>query len=94
MYKKKYRVHNLLELWPLLKKTNQNPYLLFLFITWYGDSRIYKNDLLTIPFKFVVHIFTLLLAPFASELINYPRHSESLNIRKNSDIDDIFLRSQ
>ena len=42
----------------------------------------------------VVHIFTLLLAPFASKLVNYSRHSESLNIRKNSEIDDIFLRRQ
>ena len=42
--------------------------------------------------KFVVHIFTLLLASFAFNLVNYSRHSESLNIRKNSEIDDIFLR--
>ena len=40
------------------------------------------------------YIFTLLLAPFASKLVNYSRHSESLNIRKNSEIDDIFLRRQ
>ena len=44
--------------------------------------------------KFVVHIFTLLLASFASILVTYSRHSESLNIRKNSEIDDIFLRRQ
>ena len=40
--------------------------------------------------KFVVHIFTLLLAP----LVNFSRHSEFLNIQKNSEIDDIFLQSQ
>ena len=31
---------------------------------------------------------------FASQLVNYLLHSESLNIRKNSEIDDIFLRRQ
>ena len=44
--------------------------------------------------KFVVHILTLPLAPFASKLVNFSRHSESLKVRKNSEIDDIFLRSQ
>ena len=34
------------------------------------------------------------MAPFASKLVNYLRKSESLNIRKNSEIDDIFLRRQ
>ena len=29
-----------------------------------------------------------------SKLVNYSRHSESLNIRKNSEIDDIFLQLQ
>ena len=42
--------------------------------------------------KFVDHIFTLLLAPFSSKLVNYSRHSESLNIQKNPKIDDIFPR--
>ena len=42
----------------------------------------------------VAHIFTLLLAPFASKLVNHMRDSESLNIRKNSEIDDILLRRQ
>ena len=45
-------------------------------------------------FPLVALIFTLLLAPFAFKLVNYWRHSESLNIRKNSEIDDIFLRRQ
>ena len=40
----------------------------------------------------VVHIFTFLLAPFASKSVNYARHSEFLNGRKNSEIDDIFIR--
>ena len=42
----------------------------------------------------VYTIFTLLLAPFASKLVNYWRRRESLNIRKNSEIDYIFLRRQ
>ena len=41
--------------------------------------------------KVVVHIFTLLLAPFVSKLVMYSRHSESLNILKNSESDNIFL---
>ena len=32
----------------------------------------------------VAHILTLLLAPFASKLVNYSWHSEFLNFRKNS----------
>ena len=32
-----------------------------------------------------------MLAHFASKLVNYSRHSEYLNIRKNSEIVDIFL---
>ena len=31
--------------------------------------------------KLIAHIFTLLLAPFASKLVNYSRPIESLNIR-------------
>ena len=34
--------------------------------------------------KFEAHIFTLLLAPFTSKLVNYSRHGESLNFQKNS----------
>ena len=34
--------------------------------------------------KLAVHIFTFLLAPFTSKLVNYSRHSETLNFRKNS----------
>ena len=41
---------------------------------------------------FVVHIFMLLLEPFASELVNYSGDSESLNIRKNSEINDIVFQ--
>ena len=44
--------------------------------------------------KLVVDIFTLLLADFAPKLVNYSRHSESLNIRKNCEIVGIFLRWQ
>ena len=44
--------------------------------------------------NFWVHIFTLLLAPFAPKLVKYSRHSESLNIRKNCEIADIFLQWQ
>ena len=42
----------------------------------------------------VVYIFTLLWAPFAPKLVNCSQHSESLNIRKNCEISDIFLRWQ
>ena len=42
----------------------------------------------------VAHIFTLLLAHFASKLVSYWRHSETVNFRKNSEIDVIFLRKQ
>ena len=33
--------------------------------------------------KLIAHIFTLLLAPFASKLVHYSSHSETLNFRKN-----------
>ena len=36
--------------------------------------------------KLAVHIFTFLLAPFTSKLVNYSRHSESLNIFENQQI--------
>ena len=42
-----------------------------------------KHFLTKLLKKFVVHIFTLLLAHFTSNLVNYYRHSETLNIRKN-----------
>ena len=32
----------------------------------------------------VAHIFTLLLAPFVSQWVNYSRHSDSLNFRMNN----------
>ena len=35
--------------------------------------------------------FTLLLASFASPLVNYSGHSKAFKIKKNSEIDDIFL---
>ena len=34
--------------------------------------------------KSLAHIFTLLLTPFVSKLVNYSRCSETLNFRKNS----------
>ena len=58
------------------------------------DSRLFMYNKIFLELKFVVHIFTLLLASFASILVTYSRHSESLNIRKNSEIDDIFLGRQ
>ena len=61
------------------------------------DSRKFmynKSFLKKLLKKLVVHICTLLLTPFAFELVDYSRHSESLTIRKNSEIDDIFLRYQ
>ena len=42
-----------------------------------------KKNLVKLLLKFVAHIFTLLLAPFWSKLVNHSRHSESLNFNKN-----------
>ena len=50
-------------------------------MTWVLHStsfRISSIFLKKIWYKFVVHIFTLLLAPFASKLVNCLRHNESL----------------
>ena len=54
-------------------------------------NKIFKKKLLL---KLIAHIFTLLLAPFAYKLVNKSQHIESLNIRKNSEIDHIFLQNQ
>jgi len=47
----------------------------------YMYNKIFLKKLL---FKFVDHVFTLLLTPFASKLVNYSRRSESLIIHENS----------
>ena len=52
-------------------------------------NNIFMKNLLQ---NFEVNIFTLLLAPFRFKLVNFSRHGESLNIRKNSDFDDILIR--
>ena len=60
------------------------------------DSRPFmlnKIFLKRLSWKLVAHIFTLLLAPFASRFVD-SRYSESLNIRKNSEFDDIFLQKR
>ena len=44
-------------------------------------NKIFLKKLL---FKFVDHVFTLLLTPFVSKLVNYSRRSESLIIHENS----------
>ena len=62
---------------------------------WTFDSRPFmysKTFLKKLLQNFVVHIFTLLLAPLTSKLVYISRHSEPLDIRKNSEIDDISLR--
>ena len=51
-------------------------------------NKIFLKNLLKM---LVAHIITLLSAPLASKLVNYSRHGESLNIWKNSKIEDIFL---
>ena len=69
-------------------------------ITYVSTERIFdsrpfmckKTFLKKLLQKLVVHIFTLLLAHFASKSVNYSRHSESLNNRKNAEINDIFIR--
>ena len=43
-----------------------------------------KTFLKKILQKLAAHIFTLLMAPFTSKLVNYSRDSETLNFRKNS----------
>ena len=44
-----------------------------------------KNLVLSdIYLRIIVHIFTLLLVPFASKSVNYSKRSESLKIRKKS----------
>ena len=43
-------------------------------------NKIFLEKLLS---KFVVHIFTLLLAPLASKLVYYSQNSEPLNMWKN-----------
>ena len=59
---------------------------------WQPYAHVKQNIKTKILSKIVVHIFTLLLASFSSNSVNYSRHSGSLNNRKNSEIDDIFLR--
>ena len=56
---------------------------------WTFDSRPFIHNkifLKKLLKQFVANIFTLLLAPFASLLVNYSQHSESLNIWKNPEI--------
>ena len=63
------------------------------FLTANHSCTLYnKMFLKKLLYKSLVHIFTLLLKHFAFKLVNYSRQSEYLNIRKNSEIDDIFLR--
>ena len=68
--------------------TRIKPFSTYVYTEWIFDSppfmysKIFLKELLR---KKVVHIFTLLLAPFASKLINYSRHSKSLkNVWKPS----------
>ena len=53
---------------------------------------------ITLLFKYLKWIlpshFKLLLAPFASKLVNYSRHSDISNFQKNSKFDVIFLQKQ
>ena len=72
-------------------KLNRLGYNICMYWTnfWLPTAHVQQNILKK---KFIDHIFTFLFAPFASEFVNFLRHSESLNIRKISEIDDIFLR--
>ena len=58
---------------------------------WLPTVHLQQNIFEKLLLKLIAHIFALLLAPFASKLINYLRHSESLYIRKNSEIDDLSI---
>ena len=64
------------------ESTLRHTYVLNEFLTADRScTTIFFNKLLQ---KLIAHILTLLLATFASKLINYSRHSEILNFRKNS----------
>ena len=67
--------------WQKHESTLLHTYVLSEFLTAFHLQLIFFAKLLE---KYVGHIFTLLLAPFASKLVNYSRHSETLNFRKNS----------
>ena len=73
---------------------NRPGYVICMYWTkfWQPTVNVQQNIFEKVLQKFVLHNFTLLLAPSASKLVNYSRHSEYINIRKISEIDDIFLR--
>ena len=72
------------------ESTLLHTYVLNAFLT--ADRSCTTKYFWKILYKMVAHIFTLLLAPFASKSVNYSRYSESLNSRKISEIGDICLR--
>ena len=51
----------------------------YLFWSYRFNQNKPSRLLSTLLQKLIDHIFTLHLAPFASKLVNYSRHSESLN---------------
>ena len=70
-----------------LPRKNMNlPYSVRLYWAsfWQPTVHVQQNIFEKILQKLVASIFTLILAPFTSKVINYSRRSESLNIRKNS----------
>ena len=77
-------------------KINRPGYNIRMYWTnfWQPTVHVQQNMFEKTLIKWVVHTFTNLLAPFVPKLFNYLRHSKSLNIRKNCQIADIFLRWQ
>ena len=68
--------------------------LLYTYVLNFFESRpfMYNNNFLkTLLLKFVVHILTLLLAPFASKLVNYSNHSDPLNFEECLNIAKSFF---
>ena len=66
-------------------KINRPGYNISIYKTnfWQPAVHVQQNIFEKTLLEFVVHIYALLLAPFASTLVNFSRHSEALNIWKN-----------
>ena len=53
-------------------------------------NRIFFKKL---QWKLVVHVFTLLLAPFTSKSVEFLRHSETVNFRKDSKLANFLSKT-
>ena len=68
------------------RKIMNLPYSICMYWTnvWQPTVHVQQNIFEKTLKMLVVHIFTLLLAPFVPKLVNYLRYSETLKFRKNS----------